>query len=93
MTMGCGVLQVILCSVFIKTYINHIKIILYDNTTPNTMFYRSLHHPPNPPKRNMTPILQKTMSFSGTHYTPPPPPKLPFVIFGVLFFYLVTRRM
>jgi len=60
---------------------------------PNTMFYRSLHHPPNPPNRNIRPILQKTMSFSGTHYTPPPPPKLPFVIFGVLFFYLVTRRM
>jgi hypothetical protein len=60
------------------------------------MFYRSLH---NSKKLFINSLIEENMqqqnrSLSIKSYQPrSPPPNIPYIIFGVVFFYLVIQKM
>ena len=58
------------------------------------MFYRALHNPSSHhfcENKQIRPLF-RSLSY-GLYPPTPPPPKLPFVVIGVILFYIITRRM
>jgi hypothetical protein len=85
---------------FYENYINIVRVIQKHN-----MFMCSLHHAhfANPIPQNPNPIPNPFYKYNHSFppmipkkfYSGPPPgpPNIPFVIFGIVFFYLVIRKV